>query len=91
MLGEDITETAWIYALSAHMYNNGDYLLSDPEYDQLTNVLTVRWRELPKELKDIFVSPEDIRNTGMHIFLDPIQLNTAKEVYRNYEDKKSEL
>jgi len=71
MLGLDIEQDAWTYARAAHEYyhGSGESLLTDSEYDALTEIFCHRWSEIPEELKILFESPKSIRTTGMHIKL----------------------
>lgn len=92
MLGEDIVESSWVYALAADMYNNdpnGDTILTDAEYDQLTNILCLYWSEIPDVLKILFVDATTIQTTGGHILLSPKQRKIAENVYNQYIQRRT--
>ncbi len=86
MLGENIERDSWLYALAAHDYywNNGDLnVMSDQEYDALTNILRINWSEIPMVLQWVFKSPEELGQGAVHIKLNNYQLEKALQVHRD--------
>jgi hypothetical protein len=87
MLGENIREDAYIYALAAHEYywgNEGRDIINDLEYDALSHVLRVNWAEITPELKKIFISPDHLGQGATHIRLDYEIKLRAEEIYEEY-------
>lgn len=82
MLGEDIEETAWLYALAAHDYYWEDgqrNIMTDQEYDMVTCILRIRWSEIPLELQKIFGSKEELGQGAVHIKLTEEQIRYVED------------
>lgn len=69
MLGLDIEEDAEVYAKAAwdYYHGSGQSDITDETYDALTGILVVQWDEIPEAYQRVFISPDRIKVTGMHI------------------------